>query len=160
MADMILTSPVFADGEMIPVQYTCDGEGTIPPLSFANMPVGTQSLVLVMDDPDIPQEVKEGAGIDVFDHWVVFNMPADADGVTEGQEPAGMLGENSAGENGYTGPCPPAEYAPTTHRYVFRLYALDVELDSEAGATKAEIERAMNEHVLARATLTGRYQKQ
>jgi len=119
--------------------------------------------VIVATDPDIPKQVQDSMGIDVFDHWVVFNIPADAFG-DNGRMDAGVgrgtSGVDSSGEQGYTGPCPPAEYEPTEHRYVFRVYALDTDLDCSAGAEKGLMQEAMNGHILAEAKLVGRYEKQ
>jgi Raf kinase inhibitor-like YbhB/YbcL family protein len=154
-----LTSPAFADGGAMPARYTCDDQRDMsPPLSIAGVPAETQSLVLIMDDPDIPQEVKTTYGIDVFDHWVLYDMPADMREMSEGVV-AGTAGKNGAGQNAYTGPCPPPQYEPKEHRYIFILYALDTMLGLPAGATKAEVVAAMEGHILAQARLIGRYQR-
>ncbi len=156
-SSMQLTSSAFGYNETIPSKYTCDGANTIPPLSFEGVPEEARSLVLIMDDPDIPDRVKQAKGIEVFDHWAAFNIPPDVDGVTEGEEPRGaVLGANDAGGNGYTGPCPP----DAEHRYIFKLYALDTELDLQAGASKQEVEQAMEGHIVDRAELIGRYERQ
>jgi len=107
-----------------------------------------------MDDPDIPASVKASMGIEVFDHWVVFNIPVIKI-IFEGTEPDGVLGKNSAGELGYKGPCPPDK----EHRYFFKVYALDSKLDLPEGSTKAEVEAAMKGHIMANAELIGRYNK-
>jgi Raf kinase inhibitor-like YbhB/YbcL family protein len=107
-----------------------------------------------MDDPDIPESVKKNMGLDVFDHWVVFNIPADTIEITEGQAPPGVEGMNSAGQ-GYTGPCPP----DGEHRYLFKLYALDTMLELNKSATKVRIEKAMKGHVIEKAQLIGVYKK-
>ena len=148
-----LTSSAFSDGEVIPSQYTCDGANSIPPLSISGVPEDAESLVLIMDDPDIPDSVKESRGIEVFDHWVVFNIPTDITTIEEGKQPAGTLGLNSAGNAEYTGPCPP----DGEHRYFFKLYALDTTLDLDEGATKQEVEEALYEHILTQTRLLGRY---
>jgi Raf kinase inhibitor-like YbhB/YbcL family protein len=156
---MTITSTAFAHNGTIPAQYTCDGENTSPPLAFTNVPEGAVSLVLTMDDPDIPQQVKDARGINVFDHWVVFNMPPDTTGIPEDAKPAGTEGANGTGSTGYTGPCPPKEYEPTEHRYSFKLYALDTELELAAGTLKADVEAAIADQILAKAELIGRYER-
>ncbi len=154
-ADMItLTSPAFRDGEAIPSRYTCEGENIHPELRIAEVPEGTVSLVLVMEDPDIPESVKQNMGIEVFDHWVVFNMPAETTLIAERETPPGIEGMNSAGQ-GYTGPCPP----DGEHRYIFTLYAADTVLQLNSAAGKAEVLEALQGHILERTTLTGVYEK-
>ncbi len=157
---LTLTSTAFEPNGSIPPKYTCDASppagGTIPPLSISGTPGGAKSLVLIMDDPDIPESVKQSRGIEVFDHWVVFNIPPETTLVAEGAEPAGVLGRNGAGRPGYTGPCPP-DREP---RYFFKLYALDTELTLPEGASKADVETAMEGHILAQTELIGRYERQ
>jgi Raf kinase inhibitor-like YbhB/YbcL family protein len=132
---MKLTS-VFEHNDTIPSKYTCDGENVNPELTLTEVPREAVSVVILMDDPDIPQEVKEKVSIEVFDHWVVFNIPIiipesssglpehepSWDGVVKIAEgnTAGTNGANSRGENVYTGPCPPAQYEPKEHRYFFK----------------------------------------
>lgn len=123
---MQLTSTAFTNNEAIPSKYTCDGEDVNPPLTIAGMPEGTQSLVLIMDDPDVPVSVREDG---VWDHWVVFNIPPDTTEISEGREPRGVHGKGTSGNLKYHGPCPP----DCEHRYFFKLYALDVELDLPGG---------------------------
>lgn len=151
---MKITSSAFEHNGRIPVKYSCDGENVSPPLSFADVPEQAESLVLIMDDPDIPGFVKEKMGIDVFDHWVVFNIPPSTIVVEEGGVP-GKQGKNSRGEAKYTGPCPPDK----EHRYFFKLYALDAELDLREGATKDEVESAMTGHVVMKAELIGLFER-
>lgn len=153
--NLTLMSPVFADGASIPTIYTCDGDNINPPLSISGIPEDTESFVLIMDDPDIPQEVKDARNIEVFDHWVVFNIPPDVTMVNEGQEPSGVLGRNSTGNTGYTGPCPP----DGEHRYFFKLYALDTTLANGERATKQDIETAMQGHILTSTELIGLYSR-
>jgi Raf kinase inhibitor-like YbhB/YbcL family protein len=149
-----LTSTAFVHGESIPRKYSCDGEDISPPLAWSDPPAGTQSFALTFDDPDAP------AGVWV--HWLLFNIPADAralpDGVPADAElPDGSLnGVNSWRRMGYGGPCPPGG----THRYVFKLHALDTMLDLEAGASKKELLQAMEGHILAQAELMGPYTRQ
>ncbi len=153
---MKLISTVFKEGERIPAKHTCDGKNINPPLLWSNAPKGTQSFVLIMDDPDIPDFVKKSRGIEVFDHWLAYNIPPSVSGVKEGTEPEGIAGLNSAGKIGYTGPCPPDR----EHRYFFKIYALDTELDLPEGATKIEVENAMQGHILEQTELMGKYERQ
>lgn len=153
---LTLTSPVFADNASIPSRFTCDGDRTVSPaLSIAGVPEGTKSLALIMDDPDVPKVLHADG---VFDHWVLFNIPADTSEIPEGGS-AGVAGANGAGKNAYTGPCPPPQYEPSEHRYFFKLYALDSELSLQAGATKEEVEKAMEGHIMAQTQLVGRYKR-
>ena len=156
---MEISSTAFKNGETIPGRYTCDGDRKLsPPLTINGVPDGAKSIVLIMDDPDIPAAVREARGIEVFDHWVLFNIPADTTEIPEGVV-VGMEGVNTAGVSGYTGPCPPPEYEPSEHRYIFKLYALDEMLPLSVGATKSEVLTALASHVLAEAKLTGRYSR-
>ena len=153
---MRLTSEAFEDGGSIPSAYTCDEDKDLsPPLSFAEMPAGARSLVLIVEDPDVPRDILSSG---VFDHWVLFNIDPRARGIPEGGS-TGTPGRNGAGENRYTGPCPPPQYEPPEHRYVFVLYALDARLPLEEGASKAEVLEALAGHVLTEARLTGKYKK-
>jgi Raf kinase inhibitor-like YbhB/YbcL family protein len=136
---MKLSSGVFEEGAMIPSEYTCSGENVSPPLLFEDLPEGTQSLALVMDDSDIPDEIKTKMGIQKFNHWVIYNIPVDTLLFEEGST-LGTVGLNTRGEAMYTGPCPPTEYEPTTHRYSFRLYALPKMLTFDETPTLDEVE--------------------
>ncbi len=156
-----LTSSAFADGASIPSKYTCDGGpptgGFNPPLSIKDVPASTCSLVLIMDDPDVPKQVKPDG---VFVHWVLFNIPATTSEIPEGDLPTGAVaGANGAGKNAYTGPCPPSQYEPSEHRYFFKLYALDAMLPLKLGATKDDVEKAMQGHIIGQTQLLGRYKK-
>jgi len=143
LADMKITSSAFGHEGIIPTTYTCDGEDINPQLRIANVPEGTKSLALIVDDPDAPGGT--------FDHWVVWNiMPTDE--IASDTVP-GAQGKNGFGDLGYGGPCPPSG----THRYYFRLFALDTTLDVEEGAPRFEVEQAMKGHVIARAELMGTY---
>lgn len=155
---MTLTSSVFEHGGKIPSKYTCDGENLSPPLTISGIPEGAQSLVLIMDDPDIPQVFKEQRGIDSFDHLVAYNIPTNTIEVGEGNL-IGEVGFNGKGEKAYTGPCPPTEYKPTEHRYFFKLYALSGALSFEHVPTKAEVEQAMSDIILEQAELVGLYDR-
>ena len=149
----IITSPAFAEGGMIPRKYSCDGPDVSPPLSWAGVPEGSKTLALICDDPDAP------AGTWV--HWVLFNIPADEKGVPAEIAPDATLnngalhGTNDFRRLGYGGPCPPRG----THRYYFKLYALDSELPLDAGAKKAQVEAAMAGHILAHTQLMGKYKR-
>ena len=155
-AMMTLTSPVFKDTETIPTRYTCDDQRTLSPeLKIDGVPKGTQSLILVIDDPDVPKQLKPDG---VFDHWVVYGIPPETTEIPEGGA-LGAVGVNGRGEAGYTGPCPPPEYEPTTHRYIFTLYATDITLNFIKAPTKAEVLAAIEGHVLETAVLTGTYDR-
>lgn len=153
-----LTSPRFEAGGTIPKQYTCDGEGINPPMQLANIPEGTKSLVLVMDDPDIPEAVKDSMGIEKFDHWVVYNIPPDTLEIPENAQ-VGTPAKNSKGEAAYTGPCPPADQEPTEHRYIFRVYAVSEELSFDDVPTLDDVEAAAQEQSLGSAKLIGVYDR-
>jgi len=149
-----LTSPVFSAGEAIPERYSCDGLNISPDLFWGNAPDSTQSLALIMDDPDAPG----GTWV----HWVMFNIPPDITGLDEnihqGTEFSGLaptIGRNSWNQPAYGGPCPPSG----EHRYFFKLYALDTVLDLAADADKAELESAMEGHILAETELMGVFSK-
>jgi Raf kinase inhibitor-like YbhB/YbcL family protein len=149
-----LTSTAFHPEENIPAKFTCDDRNISPELSWSSPPAGTKSFALVMHDPDAPM-----AG--GYTHWLVYNIPPTVDNIPENAPNqdhlpgGGMQGKNDSGTYGYTGPCPPSG----THRYYFRLYALDVELDPAAGSNKAGLEQAMRGHILAQAELLGRYKR-
>jgi len=145
---------VFPEGHKIPPQFTCDGTNVNPKITIHDVPLGAKSLALIMDDPDIPEFVKEKYGITVFDHWVLFNILPTVTGIAEGQEP-GIKGNNGAGKPGYIGPCPPDR----EHRYFFRLFALDCTLPLSEGASKADVLTAMKGHIIAEAQLMGRYER-
>ena len=155
MMPFSLTSPAFQDGSSIPSKYTCDGANVNPPLSIEGIPEGTVSLALIMDDPDIPQSVKDSLNRDDFVHWIVFNMPLDTKEISEDTLPPGIEGNSTRGEVGYVGSCPPDR----EHRYFFKLYALDIELDLQEGATKEEVESAMEAHIIEETQLIGLYER-
>lgn len=149
MGTLKLTSTAFQHNEMIPSLYTCDGEDISPPLQIEGVPEEAKSLVLIMDDPD-------ATGGRTWDHWVVFNLQPVTDNIQQGKEPDGVAGKNSWGRTGYGGPCP----GSGTHRYFFKLYALDTVLDLPESSTKAEIEEAMVGHVLDKTEMIGLYKRQ
>lgn len=153
-----LTSPAFQNMAAIPALYTCEGKNISPPLAWKNIPRGTKSLVLIVDDPDAPDPAAPKM---TWVHWVLCNIPPDKAGLAEeaGNHPAeaGMLeGFSSSNRGGYGGPCPPIG----THRYFFKLYALDTRLDNLLSPFKADVEAAMKEHILGEAVLIGTYKKQ
>ena len=148
---MKITSSAFSDGALIPIKYTCDGDDISPPLVWSDIPENTASFVLINDDPDAP--------VGTWDHWILFNLEGKTTELAENvdlSKLAGVqLGRNSWRRNDYGGPCPP--YG--THRYFFKLYALDMKLDLPAGSSKQNIEKAMAGHILAEAELLGRYKR-
>jgi len=152
--EITVTSTAFEAGDMIPSKYTCDGENVSPPLAWSPVPEGTQSFALISDDPDAP--------VGTWVHWVLFNIPAGVKGLPENVPPQEILqdgsrhGRNDFRKIGYGGPCPPSG----THRYNFKLYALDTKLALEPGATKAEVLKAVEGHILAEGQLMGRYKRQ
>jgi Raf kinase inhibitor-like YbhB/YbcL family protein len=152
---MIIESPSFKNGENIPSKFTCDGENINPELRFKDVPKDTKSLALIMDDPDIPQAAKDSYGIDVWDHWVVFNIPPETSAISENSTPNGVIGVGTRGVNTYTPPCPPDR----EHRYFFKLYALDTMLLLDKTATKNDVLKEMEGHILAEAELVGLYQR-
>jgi len=149
-----LGSPKWKAGDTIPRKFTCDGEDVSPPLDWDAAPAGTESLSLVVEDPDAPGGT--------FIHWVLYDLPLGTRELPENVPAKGNLdgggrqGRNSFGRVGYGGPCPPAGPA---HRYYFRLYALDRKTGLDAGAGRADLDRAMQGHILAQAELMGRYKR-
>jgi hypothetical protein len=154
---MQLTSPAFANEASIPAAHTCDVQNPpSPSLEFLDVPENAVSLALIMDDPDVPTQVRpEG----VFDHWVLFDIPPETAGIPEGGS-VGTKGANGRGTPSYAGPFPPPNFEPAEHRYFFRLYALDTMLGLPEGATKQQVLDAMEGHVLAEAKLMGRYKRE
>lgn len=142
---MKLTSPEFAHNQFIPKKFTCEGEDVNPMLVIENIPKNAKSLALIMDDPDAP--------MGTWVHWVVFDIPV-ASRIEKNTIP-GKQGVNSAGHRNYHGPCPPSG----THRYVFKVYALDTLLNLKEGITKPSLEKAMEGHILADAELIGLYKR-
>ncbi|MEK7479819.1 MAG: YbhB/YbcL family Raf kinase inhibitor-like protein [Patescibacteria group bacterium] len=152
---LTLNTSAFENGQAIPSEYTCDGDNVSPLLAIAGVPEGAKSLALIMDDPDVPTQLKPDG---VFDHWTLFNIAPETREIPENGS-AGTVGANGSGQSAYTGPCPPAQYEPSEHRYFFRLYALDAELDIPAGASKKDVLAAMEGHIIDRAELMGRYKR-
>lgn len=152
-----ITSSAFEQNGRIPSKYTCDGDRSInPPLKFSDVPEGAKSLALIMDDPDVPKALRADG---VFDHWVLFNIPPDVREIAEGGSP-GTAGANGSGKSVYTGPCPPTQYEPKEHRYIFTLYALDTMLSLNEGSSKQEVLKAMQDHILEQAQFIGRYSRE
>jgi len=151
---MELTSSAFAEGAPIPTKYTCDEKDLSPPLKWTGVPGGAKSLALIADDPDAP--------VGTWVHWVLYNLPASASELPEDLPKSqylaggGKQGLNDFRRLGYGGPCPPPG---KPHRYFFKLYALDTVLELKPGATKKDIERAMEKHILAQGQLMGTYQR-
>jgi Raf kinase inhibitor-like YbhB/YbcL family protein len=151
---MQLTSTAFSQGESIPVKYSCDDENLSPPLKWSGAPPGVKSFALIADDPDAP--------VGTWVHWVVFELQPTTAELPEGLPKSQFLpggakqGLNDFKHLGYGGPCPPPGKA---HRYFFKLYALDSLLDLKPGATKKEVERAIEKHILAQGELMGLYKR-
>ncbi len=148
-----VTSPAFKESEFIPKKYTCDGENVSPAVEWTGVPDSAKVIALICDDPDAPR----GTWV----HWVVFNIPAGVNGLAENIQRTSTLpsgarqGINDSHELGYDGPCPPGG----THRYYFKVYALDKILALESGATKAQLLKAMEGHILGEGQLMGRYKR-
>lgn len=151
---MELTSTAFASHKEIPAAHTCEGADRSPPLAWAGAPAGTKSFALIVDDPDAPDPA---APKTIWVHWVLYNVPASVQALAEGTKAlAGAHdGLNDWKRPGWNGPCPPIG----RHRYFFKLYALDDTLPELETGTKAELEAAMQGHVLGKAELVGTYQK-
>jgi len=144
---LTINSPVFENGDPIPAEYSCNGEDISPELIFSGIPDGTQSLALIVDDPDAP--------IGTWVHWVLFNLPPDTDGLPRGASGIGTDGQNSWKRAGYGGPCPPGG----THRYFFKLYAVDQILDLQTDTNKKQLEAALEGHILDQAELMGTFSR-
>jgi Raf kinase inhibitor-like YbhB/YbcL family protein len=150
---MKISSSAFEEGGLIPSKYTCDGENISPALNWTGAPDGTASFALICDDPDAP--------LGNWVHWVIFNIPPKETGLKE-NIPAGkkldngtVQGMSDFRKNNYGGPCPPSG----THRYFFKLYALDKILDADSDLTKADLLKAIDGHILAQAQLIGKYKR-
>jgi hypothetical protein len=147
-----ISSTAFSSGEMIPKKFTCDGPDLSPQLSWKDAPATTQSLALIMDDPDAP--------VGTWVHWVLYDLPPETKELSEGMQKQEQLNNgalqrrNDFRKIGYGGPCPPSG---KPHRYFFKLYALDAKLNLSPGSTKADLERAMKGHIVGQAELMARY---
>lgn len=147
---MKISSPVFEHNQTIPVKYTCDGVDANPPLEISDIPEGTKSLALIVDDPDAP--------MGTWVHWTAWNISPGVKEIKENEIPSGATeGMTDFKKPGYGGPCPPKGHG--VHRYFFKLYALDSELDLPAEADKEAIEKAMEGHVLAETRIIGLYRR-
>jgi hypothetical protein len=145
MKELIITSPAFENNKFIPTKYTCDGEDVNPPLDIKGIPEETKSLVLIIDDPDAP--------MGTWDHWIVWNIPS-TNKIEENTVP-GVEGLNDFRKHSYGGPCPPSG----THRYFFKVYALDTKLALGSNSRKKDVEMAMKGHILAKGELVGLYSR-
>jgi Raf kinase inhibitor-like YbhB/YbcL family protein len=145
---LTLTSDAFTNGQSIPAKYSCVGKNISPALAWNDSPAGTKSFALIVDDPDAP--------MGTWVHWVLFNIPASTGSLQESADSSAMsAGKNSSGNTRYDGPCPPSG----THRYFFKLYALDSNLSLSPGATKEQVLKAMEGHILAQGELMGTFSK-
>lgn len=146
MEKLTVKSPAFEPNKQIPKKYSCNGDDVNPPLTIEGIPQKTKSLALTLEDPDAPSGT--------FDHWVVWNIPPSTNKIAEHTVP-GREGLNSMRQYGYTGPCPPSG----THRYFFKVYALDTELALGTRATKKDLEKAFVDHIVAKGELMGVFNK-
>lgn len=148
-----ITSPSFSMNGTIPSLFTCDGKNISPELNFSNIPEGTLSLALTMEDPDVPKSVRADG---MWNHWVVWNIPPTINTIKEGQIAPGIIGMNTGSKMSYAGPCPPDR----EHRYIFTLYALDTMITLTQGSTKDSLLREITPHIINKATLVGLYNRQ
>ena len=146
-AKMKITSSAFQEGGNIPSKFSCDGANTSPPLQISDVPSEAKSLVLIVDDPDAPSGL--------FTHWAAWNISPQTSSIAEGSTPKGVQGTNDFGKSGYGGPCPPSG----THRYYFKIFALDRELDLPFGVKRGQLDAALKGHVIAQGELMGRYSR-
>ena len=146
MKDLSVQSSAFEPNKLIPRKYSCDGQDINPPLTIEGIPKEAKTLVLIIDDPDAPSGT--------FDHWVVWNIPPSTSKISEDAVP-GIEGMNGARQMGYMGPCPPSG----THRYFFKVYALDTELSLGVGSRKKDVEKAIQGHILSKGELIGLYSR-
>ena len=146
-AKMKITSSAFQQGTNIPSKFSCDGTNTSPPLQISDVPPEAKSLVLIVDDPDAPSGL--------FTHWAIWNISPQTSTIAEGSTPKGVQATNDFGRSGYGGPCPPSG----THRYYFKIFALDRELDLPFGAKRSQLDAAMKGHVVGQGELMGRYSR-
>jgi len=146
MKELSVKSLAFENNKFIPAKYTCDRDDINPPLTIEGIPEGTKTLALIVDDPDCPTGT--------WDHWIVWNIPATTSKIEEDTVP-GTEGMNDFRRRSYGGPCPPSG----THRYFFKVYALDAQLDLSPTSRKRDVEKAMQGHVLAKGELIGLYRR-
>jgi len=145
MKELTVSSPAFENNKLIPSKYTCDGDNVNPPLTIEGVPDETKSLVLIVDDPDAP--------MGTWDHWIVWNIPPTSK-IEENTVP-GTEGVNDSRKHSYGGPCPPWG----THRYFFKVYALNAKLNLNPNSNKKDVEKAMQDHILAKGELIGLYRR-
>lgn len=145
-------SPVFENNGKIPSKYTCDGDNVNPPIRIGNVPDGTESLVLIVEDPDVPKSVRQDG---MWNHWLLYNIPPDTDEIEEASDPPGLPGTGTHGGSKYYGPCPPDRQ----HRYFFKLFALDKKLELTGWPEKEDIELAMEGHIIDKCELIGLYER-
>jgi len=150
--NMKISSPAFEHNTSIPQKYTCDGEGVNPLLEISGVPEEAKSLVLIMEDPDVPKSIREDG---MWDHWIKFDMSPSITQIEEGAEMEGISGKGTAGNLDYQGPCPPDR----EHRYFFKLYALDGVLGLPQGVSKKDVEKAMEGYIIEKAELIGLYDR-
>lgn len=155
---LTITSPSFPNNGMVPLRHTCDGLDISPALDWAGVPAKTKSLALIVDDPDAPDPLAPKVR---WVHWLLYNLPADSSGLPEGVAPKALpastlQGRNDWGRTGYGGPCPPIG----VHRYIHQIFALDIELRDLRNPTRAMLEKAMQGHIIERAELVGKYQRE
>ena len=144
---MKITSSAFQEGGNIPSKFSCDGANTSPPLQIADVPPEAKSLVLIVDDPDAPSGL--------FTHWIVWNISPQTNSIGEGSASKGVQGTSDFGKSGYGGPCPPSGM----HRYYFKVFAVDRQLDLASGAKRGQLDAAIKGHVIAQGELMGRYSR-
>ncbi len=149
---MKITSSGFKEKGQIPSRYTCHGEGISPPLQISGVPSNAKSLVLIVEDPDVPKSLREDG---MWDHWILFNIAPDIEKIEENEAPPCKMGMATSGNTTYDSFCPPDR----EHRYFFKLYALDIMLDLPEGASKKRIEKEMSGHILTKSQLIGLYGK-
>ena len=149
---MKISSPAFHDHGIIPSRYTCEGDEINPPLHISEVPPNAKSLVLIVDDPDVPKSIRSDG---IWDHWILFNILPNVHIIEENRTPLCKAGMTTSGHTRYVGPCPPDR----EHRYFFKLYALDTMLNLPSGTTKKEVEKAISSHILAQCQLIGLYEK-
>lgn len=149
---MKLSSPAFSHNGIIPSRYTCEGKNINPPLEISHVPEKTKTLVLIMEDPDVPRSLRADG---MWDHWILYNIDPATKEIPENTTLACLHGKTTFGHFRYGGPCPPDR----EHRYFFKLFALDKILELASGSTKIEVENAMTGHILAQTQLIGRYEK-
>jgi Raf kinase inhibitor-like YbhB/YbcL family protein len=142
-----VSSSAFENEGIIPSEFTCDGQDLLPPLSITNVPKNAKTLSIIMDDPDAP--------MGTFTHWIAWNIPPNKTQFTRGEKFDFAQGRTSFGTSEYGGPCPPSG----THRYFFKIYALDTKLDLKQGSGVKELQSAMSGHVVAEAVLMGKYSR-